>query len=97
MYAIRSYYALVFKDLKSKKISLKCRKSAQVVSVTFEGFPYLGIWAKPQAEFVCIEPWIGIADSVDAKQELTTKEGIIRLEPKQWFKADYRIDINEQA
>lgn len=88
--------ALVFKDLKSRNISLKCRKSKQVVSVSFEGFPYLGIWAKPQAEFVCIEPWIGIADSVDAKQEFTTKEGIVRLEPKQWFKATYRIDIYEQ-
>lgn len=87
--------ALVFKDLKSTKISLKSRKSTQVVSISYEGFPYMGIWAKPQAEFVCIEPWLGIADSVDAKQDITTKEGIIKLGGGDTFSASYFIEIEE--
>jgi galactose mutarotase-like enzyme len=87
--------ALVFKDLKSRKISLKSRKSEQIVSISYEGFPYMGIWAKPMAEFVCIEPWLGIADSVNANQDITTKEGIIELAGKETFKAAYFIEIKE--
>ena len=83
------------RDLKSRKISLKSRKSEQVVTLKFDGFPYMGIWAKPQAEFVCIEPWLGIADSVDAKQDISTKEGIIKLLAKEWFRASYSIEIIE--
>ncbi len=87
--------ALVFKDLKSRKINLKSRKSEQIVSISYEGFPYMGIWAKPMAEFVCIEPWLGIADSVNTNQDITTKEGIIKLAGKDTFKASYFIEVTE--
>ncbi len=87
--------ALVFKDLKSKKISLKSIKSKQIVSISYEGFSYMGIWAKPQAEFVCIEPWLGIADSVNSNQDITAKEGVIKLKGGEIFKASYLIEIEE--
>lgn len=87
--------AFIFKDLKSKKISLKSRKSNQKITVSYNGFPYMGIWAKPQAEFVCIEPWMGIADSVDTDQEIVNKEGIIKLAAKDSFNAMYSIEIVE--
>jgi galactose mutarotase-like enzyme len=87
--------ALVFKDLKSTSISLKSKKSDQSVKISFKGFPYMGIWAKPNAQFVCIEPWLGIADSVDSDQNLENKEGIIKLEPNKWFNAKYYIEIIE--
>ncbi len=87
--------ALVFKDLKSTKVSLKSRRSGQVLSVSFNGFPYLGIWAKPAADYVCIEPWIGIADSFDTNRNFETKEGLITLQPKENFNACYSIEIEE--
>ncbi|MEE9438480.1 MAG: aldose 1-epimerase family protein [Saprospiraceae bacterium] len=87
--------ALVFKDLNSTMISLKSNKSHQVLSVEFEGFPYLGIWAKPNAPYVCIEPWLGIADSYDTNRDLENKEGILRLEPQKSFTASYYITIEE--
>ncbi|MCF6222475.1 MAG: hypothetical protein L3J34_01975 [Flavobacteriaceae bacterium] len=61
----------------------------------FGDFPYLGIWAKPNAPYVCIEPWLGIADSIDADRELTHKEGLIKLETKKGFTAAYSIIIDE--
>jgi galactose mutarotase-like enzyme len=85
--------ALVFKDLKSKKISLKSKKSKQLLTVSYDGFPFMGIWAKPQAEFVCIEPWLGIADSIDTNQQFTDKEGIIKLDGKETYQAAYSIEI----
>ncbi|WP_247237420.1 aldose 1-epimerase family protein [Telluribacter sp. SYSU D00476] len=87
--------ALVFKDLKSTKVSLKSRKSDQVVALYFGDFPYLGIWAKPKGDYVCIEPWHGVADSHDTDQNLETKEGIIRLQGGGTFTASYTIEIIE--
>ncbi len=87
--------ALVFKNLKSRKCSLKSRKSSAVLSVEYPGFPYLGIWAKPGGHFVCIEPWIGIADSFDSNRDFTQKDGIIKLEASKEFTASYFITVEE--
>lgn len=87
--------ALVFKDLNSSRISLKSNKSKQALNVEFKDFPYLGIWAKPNAKYVCIEPWIGIADSSDTNRNFENKEGLIRLQSKKNYKATYSISIDE--
>ncbi len=87
--------ALVFKNLNSSKVSLKSRKSQQVLSMKFKDFSYLGIWAKPNAEYVCIEPWIGIADSFDSDRNFETKEGLINIHAKENFTATYTITIEE--
>ncbi len=87
--------ALIFKNLNSKKVSLKSRKSKQVLSMIFNDFPYLGIWAKPKADYVCIEPWIGIADSVDTDRNFEAKEGLVLLGSKQSTAAIYTILIEE--
>jgi galactose mutarotase-like enzyme len=87
--------ALIFKNLNSKKVSLKSRKSKQVLSMIFNDFPYLGIWAKPMADYVCIEPWIGIADSVDTDRNFENKEGMVLLGSKQSTTAVYTILIEE--
>lgn len=87
--------ALILKHLKSSKISLKSRSSGQVLSMDFSDFPYLGIWAKPNADFVCIEPWIGIADSADSDRNFIKKEGLVTLSGKESFRASYTISITE--
>lgn len=86
--------ALIFKDLKSKKVTVKSQSRGEVVSVTYNDFPYLGIWAKPEGDYVCIEPWLGIADPEDTDQDFTTKEGIISLESGKTFEAAYTIEIH---
>ncbi len=89
------YDALVFKNLNSSRVSLKSRMSTQVISMDFEGFHYLGIWAKPDANYVCIEPWIGIADSVDTDRNFETKEGLVSLPANESFVVAYSITIDE--
>lgn len=88
--------ALIFEDLHSKKVSLVSKDHGKILSVNFAGFPYLGLWAKPGAQFVCIEPWHGISDSENTNQELVQKEGIIDLNVKQTFRASYSIEIEHQ-
>ena len=87
--------ALIFKNLQSKKVTLRSHTSPQRVAVAFADFPYLGIWAKPQGDYVCIEPWLGIADRADADQQLEHKEAIVRLKAGQTFEASYTIEISE--
>lgn len=86
--------ALIFKSLKSKRVSL-FEQEKELIRVDFEDFKSLGIWAKPGAPFVCIEPWLGYADSFSHNQQLKDKEGIIRLEEAKTFYASYSISITE--
>jgi galactose mutarotase-like enzyme len=77
--------ALVLKDLQSGSIRLRSDKTPHGLEFNFSAFPYLGLWAAPGADFVCIEPWCGIADSVKASGQLIQKEGINEIGPAQQF------------
>ncbi len=85
--------AVVLKHLQSPSISILSHQSANGVKVTFDGFPYMGIWAAKDADFVCIEPWCGIADSVTASGNLAEKEGINQLEADGLFERSYSIEF----
>ena len=71
--------ALVLKHPASSAVTLRSARTERGLRMDFPGFPFLGIWAAPGADFVCIEPWCGIADSVDSNQQWKEKEGINRL------------------
>ena len=48
----------------------------RTVKFTLGGAPWLGIWAKPGAPYVCIEPWCGVNDSQIKKADFSEKDGI---------------------
>jgi galactose mutarotase-like enzyme len=75
--------ALVFKDLASEKISIRSSRHTHGIDFSFPGFPFFGIWAFKDADFVCLEPWCGIADGVNHDQRFENKEGIIELAPSE--------------
>ncbi|MFP4845870.1 aldose 1-epimerase family protein [Winogradskyella sp. PE311] len=85
--------ALIFKQINSRKVTLKHKKKGPILSVAFKDFKFLGIWAKPNAPYVCIEPWLGIADSETTNQKIEEKEGIISLKANSTFNAAYTIEI----
>lgn len=87
--------ALIFKNLKSRTVSLKSRKSDQVLTVSYSDFNYLGIWAKPNAPFVCIEPWLGIADHEHTDGDYLKKDGLISLPKGEVFEAEYSITVTD--
>jgi len=45
------------------------------------GAETLGIWTKPGAPFVCIEPWQGYAANVDDDGDLAQRPGVVLLPP----------------
>lgn len=81
--------ALVFKHLASTAISIRSDKTPHGLTVHFPGFPYMGIWNARDADFVCIEPWHGIADHENATGKLEEKEGIMTLSPEQLFSSQW--------
>ncbi|RPD38278.1 aldose 1-epimerase family protein [Chitinophaga barathri] len=81
--------ALVFKHLASDVISIRSSQTPHGLEVSFPGFPYMGIWSAKDADFVCIEPWCGIADPVNTSGELEEKEGIHLLAPEEIFKREW--------
>lgn len=91
-YSLFEKDALVFKHLQSNKLTL-LKKNEPVFSVQFEGFPYLGIWTKPNAPFLCIEPWCGLADNVNHNGNIFEKEGINLLHPQEIFSRRIKITL----
>ncbi len=83
--------AIVFKNLRSDTVRLRSFKHNKGIEFNFPGFPYLGIWAAKDADFICIEPWCGIADPVSSNQQLTDKEGINRLAPQSVFERSWGV------
>ncbi len=85
--------ALIFKDLQSRKVCIKCKHHANSLTVNFDGFPYLGVWAKVNAPYVCIEPWLGCADTAGKTQELKDREGVLMLEPGEVINPHFVITV----
>lgn len=83
--------ALVFKNLKSDSISLLNDKNYNGLDFNFKDFPYFGIWAAKDADFVCLEPWCGIADSVNHNQQLAEKGGINTLAPNGFWERTWQV------
>ena len=64
-----------------------------MLQVEFNDFHNLGIWTKHNAPFICIEPWLGYSDTVDATGKLKEKEAIQFIETNNEFKCSFSIEI----
>ena len=92
--------ALIVKSPKSKQISLSHPQAGKLITLDFPGgYPFLGIWSKPLpgANFICIEPWYGIADSAKAPQDFSQKEGINALPVDETFNCSYSIETHQKG
>ena len=92
-YGLFSNDALVMTTMKSKELILRNHQNDHKIVFTFSNFPYFGIWAAKNADFVCLEPWQGIADIEDHNQELTEKFGILKLEISGEWKGEWAIEL----
>lgn len=86
--------ALILSDYNSTEIALKSDNHDRVVNFKFDS-PILGIWAKPAAPYVCIEPWWGINDNYDKKDDLSKKRGIMSLNSSESKDFSWEIEITE--
>ena len=83
--------AYILEGLASKSIVLERKNAMRNVRFHFDA-PYLGIWAKPGASYVCLEPWFGVDDAATHDGELTHKVGVQRLDAGASMSLCYEID-----
>ena len=89
---------ITLEDVPDRRITLttnaEASSEAHGIQMDFEGFDYLGIWsAAPGCPFVALEPWCGIADTVDADGVFEHKPGIICLDPEQSIAKTLNIKV----
>lgn len=64
------------------------------ITVAWSGFRELGLWMKPGAPFLCIEPWLGTADPVGFDGAFVDKPGLMLIPPAERRAAEMRIIVN---
>jgi len=69
---------VIFDDLRSRSVTYGADGGPRI-QLHFPDAPYLGVWSKPQAEFVCIEPWHGVADPQGFSGNFSAKPGVFML------------------
>lgn len=83
--------ALVFTDVKSRFATLRNRKTGKTVSVSFPHCNYLLIWTKPNAPYICIEPWAGFPSFFDEGYDISLKEGINAVLPNAHYSNSHTL------
>ncbi|MEJ5913111.1 aldose 1-epimerase family protein [Pseudokineococcus sp. 1T1Z-3] len=65
--------AVVFDDLRSTAVTFT-GPGAPTLRLHLDGFPQLGVWSRPTgADFLCLEPWAGLASPEGWQGELRDK------------------------
>ena len=72
--------ALILDQVRSREVIYGAPEGPRL-RVGFPDSPYLGIWSKPGAGFVCIEPWRGIADPQGFSGDFRSKPGVFIVPP----------------
>jgi galactose mutarotase-like enzyme len=70
--------ALIFDQLQSRAVSFGVPGKPSI-QIRFPNMPHLGVWTKPGAGFLCVEPWQGYAAPLKFAGELKDKPGGILL------------------
>ncbi|MBR6646041.1 MAG: aldose 1-epimerase family protein [Clostridia bacterium] len=87
--------ALVFKNIKFNKVALAYKDGKKKVAVEFDQAKYFLLWTKPNANYICLEPWCGVQDIVGSDYNLENKEGIIKLEKNKSYSFTHTIECFE--
>jgi galactose mutarotase-like enzyme len=69
---------LILDQLKSRSVIYGSDVGPRI-KVSFPDAPYIGIWTKPGANFICIEPWHGVTDVEGFSGDFTEKMGVFIL------------------
>jgi galactose mutarotase-like enzyme len=88
--------ALVFDRLRSRSVEYGAHGGASL-RVEFPDMPHLGVWTKPGAGFICIEPWQGHADPQDFAGDFSDKPGIVSIQPGETRRFAITITVKPPA
>jgi galactose mutarotase-like enzyme len=66
---------IIFDELRSRSASFGAGDGPRI-RMHFADAPYFGVWTKPGAGFLCMEPWHGIADVAGFGGDFKAKTGV---------------------
>ncbi|WP_296674836.1 aldose 1-epimerase family protein [Novosphingobium sp.] len=72
--------AVIFDQLNSRSLRYGAA-GYPIIRADFPAMPLLGVWTKPGAGYVCIEPWQGHADPDGFTGDIRDKPGVILIQP----------------
>jgi galactose mutarotase-like enzyme len=72
--------AVIFENLTSRGLVYGA-PAGPALRIEFPDTPWLGVWTKPGAGFICVEPWAGVADPEGFDGDLRSKPGIVLIQP----------------
>jgi len=82
--------ALVFTELEGRGVDYGAPEGPQL-RLHYPDTPHLGVWSRPGAPFVCIEPWQGYSDPAGFAGGIWDKPGIVRISPGEH--RGWRMDV----
>lgn len=85
--------ALIFANIDFDWVRLRKKSEIKGIIVRFSGYTNLALWAKPGADYICIEPWLGLPDREDESLELKGKTTYKKLEPSEQFSICIETEI----
>jgi galactose mutarotase-like enzyme len=84
--------AIIFASIASRRLRYSAA-AGPAIELAFPDTPYLGVWTKPGAGFICIEPWHGYADPQGFSGDFRAKPGIFLLAPGETKQCAMRIAL----
>ncbi|MBB3696014.1 aldose 1-epimerase family protein [Flammeovirga yaeyamensis] len=88
--------AIIFDHFKSEYLDIYTKKDdSRKLRIGFKDWPLLGIWTPvgKNADFVCIEPWYGVADLRDENHNFKEKYANQTLEKGKTFSATFTVEM----
>ena len=85
--------ALIYSNFTASTVKLSEKESNRYIKVDFDGFQWLGIWSKPGASYICLEPWSGHADNSGFNQDIQYKSGIEKINSGARWERSYSIEF----
>lgn len=85
--------ALIFEAPRSRTLRYG-GEGGPVLTIGWQGTPHLGVWTKPGAGYVCVEPWADLPAQPDAAREIGLREDLQTLSPgeSRAFEMTVRLD-----
>jgi galactose mutarotase-like enzyme len=85
--------ALIFSNINFDWVRLRRKKEKKGIIVRFKEYPNLALWSKPGADYVCIEPWLGLPDLENESNDISQKLSNATLEPNTKFSIAIETEI----
>jgi galactose mutarotase-like enzyme len=86
--------ALIWDPVESRRVTYGASDGPQL-AVEFPDTGKLGIWTKPGAHYVCIEPWHGIADPEGYSGDFRDKPGVFGVAPHGAKAINMRVTLSD--